>query len=329
MYAHLGVLAALACAAAGLESNKYLIVSEPHHGKVVYFRIGSPAGGKLDKTIHPLIDSGLKSPQGLAVDQNPGRQSRLFVCDPESRKILSYKLQFNNGVLLTTNVPSIAAQNVESRWVAVDGVGTIYFTDETNNMILKVSGDQVLRGNPTPAVVYSGLEVPQLDAPGGVAVDNFNLFWSNKASGTTIGAVIRGFENPPETNILSSVKPIAKNAQKIYGLCLSQNNVYFTDERFRLFGVKKMGGAIATVSEQLDQPRGCVWDNDGTVFVADKKGNAVYSFPGNMHTLGHARMTKVVDIDDAFGLAVISGSQQAHYATTSLVMFLSCILACW
>lgn len=296
--------------AAAYEAHKYLLISTPFNHKVVYVKLGE------DKTIHPLIDAGLKSPQGLAVDQ---KKNKLYVADPDSRKIFGFNLLFNNGVLLTDGKQEVAAQNVDARWVAVDGVGHIFFTDERYNLIQKVTADRLLRGDPTPAVIYSGNSVSQVSGPGGIAVDNFHVFWTNKVVGNLVGSVVKGFEEPPATNVAASVKAIAKNAGKVYGVCLSMNNVFYTDADKYVYAVKKTGGAIATVTDKLIQPRGCVWDRDGTVFVADKGGNAIYSLPGNMHTLTPMRLTKVVDFGDAFGLAVISGAHQLVAASAAVL----------
>jgi len=293
-------LCALLAGVKAVEDNKYLILSAPRLSKVVYMKIGDP-----DRTTQPLVESGLKSPQGVAVDQ---KRQKLYVADPDSRKIFSYSLVFNNGVLITDGNQKVAAQNVEARWVAVDGVGNIFFTDERDNLVQRVNAEKILRGDPTPTVLYNGINVAQVSAPGGIAVDNFHVFWANKAVGTLVGSVVKGYENPPETNVAASVKAIAKNAVKVYGVCISQSNVFYSDKETYLYAVKKSGGAIATVTDKLMQPRGCSWDGDGTVYVADKAGNAVYMFPGNMNTLTPMKMTKVIDFEDAFGVAVISGA---------------------
>ena len=68
---------------------------------------------------------------------------------------------------------------------------------------------------------------------------------------------------------------IAKNSNKVYGVCLSQNNVFYTNTQTFLYGVKKSGGAIATISDKLLGPRGCAWDGDGTIYVADMEGGKV------------------------------------------------------
>jgi len=315
----------LLAAAAALESPKYLIVSAPRYSKVEYFRLpddhSSHAAGNL--AAMPLIDSGLKSPQGLAVDGKNGKctgepadGARLFVADPDQRKVFCYELTFTNGLLMTNGAATVAAQNVEARWVAVDGIGNLFFTDEMTNVVEKVTGEQLRKGQATPGVIYDGATVQEVNRPGGIATDNFHVFWSNKAIGTQVGSVVRGLEEPDSGANAATVTQIAKNANKVYGVCLSQNNVYFSDSQTFLYGVKKNGGAIATVTDKLLGPRGCAWDGDGTVYVADKTANAVYSFAGNMHILRPAQLTKVADYDAAFGLAVV----QANAGAVSLLL---------
>ena len=46
------------------------------------------------------------------------------------------------------------------------------------------------------------------------------------------------------------------------------------------------------ISDRLLGPRGCSWDGDATVYIADKAAGALYSFPGNMHNLAPAKLTK-------------------------------------
>jgi len=288
------------------EGAKYLIVSAPRFSKVDYMRIPG------DKTFMPLIDSGLRSPQGLAVDS---RKKVLYVADPDMRKIFAYDLVFSNGLLMTDSKgPKVAAQNVEARWVAVDGVGNLFFTDELTNVVQKVTAEQLDAGNPSPSIIYDGALVSEVNRPGGVAVDNFHVFWTNKAVGTQVGSVVKGVEEPDTASASAPATRIARNSNKVYGVCLSQNNVYYTDAQRFLYGVKKNGGAIATVSDRLLGPRGCSWDGDGTVYVADKTANAIFSFPSNMHMLAPAQLTKVSDFDDAFGVALVQASGAAALA---------------
>lgn len=81
--------------------------------------------------------------------------------------------------------------------------------------------------------------------------------------------------------------------------------MFFTNVDTQLFGVKKSGGPIVTVASSFVEPRGCVWDGDGSIFVADKAGNAVHSFPVSGKLKPTTTIRKVVSIEDAYGVAVL------------------------
>lgn len=294
----------------------FLLISTPRSGKIQYVKI--PTNGDLTgaKPL-TLIEKGLMHPQGLAIDH---KRKRLFVADPDVQKIYAYQITVNGDTLSTDGRQTIISEKVESRWVAVDGLGNIFFSDEPKSRIMKITMSKILRGNTNAEEVYTGQQMSQVNRPGGVAVDNFHVFWSNKRLGTKSGAVVKASEvvdtsGPLENNIAV----LAANSPKSYGVCLALNNVFYTDAEKHIYGVKKTGGAVVEVSSVLQNPRGCVWDGDGTVFVADRSQNAVFSFPGNMHKISHADVKKSFDIDDAFGLAFLSSATRSFSLFTLLV----------
>jgi len=249
-----------------------------------------------------LITEGLVHPQGLAVDQ---KTSRLFVADPDSKKVFSYSLRVTKDGL-EAGPQKVLALDTEARWVAADPTGNIFFTDEPRNQILKVTHARSLRGNVTPSILLDGYSVAQVNAPGGVATDSFHTYWVNKQIGMQVGSVVRAPKEPSDDKLLTGVQSIARNTDKSYGICLALNNVFFTQPDSVLYGVKKGGSEVVPISDRLSHPRGCAWDGDGTVYVADRGAGAVYSFAGNMQALGAAQFSKTVDMEDAFGVAVFS-----------------------
>lgn len=300
----LALLVALAApSSATIQTNRFVIISAPRLAKVSYFRVGSlkssSSSGPQD-----LITGGLRHPQGLAVDQ---ARKMLYIADPDDSKILKYKLSAGSNGDLTATDPVVVSDGVESRWVAVDSSGSYFFTDEPFHRIFKV-GVNVRGGVPTPEVVYDGNSISAVSAPGGIAVDNFFLYWTNKQIGNTVGSLIRGAETPSKTNPVDSVGVLARNTQKSYGVCLAMDNVYYTDATQKLYAVKKSGSAPVEVSNKFTQPRGCAWDGDGTVYVADRGANKVYSFAGDMEALSLAQVDEALDFEDAFGVAVFSGA---------------------
>jgi DNA-binding beta-propeller fold protein YncE len=281
--------------------------------------------GRRPKT---LIDAGLRHPQGIAVDH---KRKRLYVADPDVQKIYSYQLVISDDgkTLMTDGRQQIASSNAESRWVTVDDLGNLFFSDEPRNLILKISAPKLLRGDHHPEVVYNGRLLHEVSKPGGVAVDNFHLYWTNKHFGTQEGSLVAGLEHPSSSGSRNGLHLLSDNAVKSYGVCLALGNVYYTNDMHSLYGVKKEGGAKAVeITGDLDRPRGCAWDGDGTVFVADRGNNAVYSFAGNMDSLGATEVTKAFDAEDAFGLSVLmSGSKRlCAFGTSASLLVASAIL---
>lgn len=290
--------------------EKFLVISAPKLSKVVYYILTPPA-----RFARPLISRDLETPRGVAVDS---KRQRLFVCDPARSKIYWYKLIVTTeggGRLFTDKRQKIAVNNVEARWVTVDSSGNIFYSNERDNLIQWKSFDEFSRGNPMARTLYDGKAVSAVSSPGGIATDGFNLFWTNKAVGTEFGSVVKGFQKLPESDVTDAVQPIADNALKVYGLCLAGNNVFYTEDE-KMFAVKKTGGAVGVISDAMKQPRGCAYDGDGTVFVADQAGNAVYSLPANMDMVHPEPLEKVLDFADSFGLALvvttISGARSIH-----------------
>jgi len=308
------------------DPGKYLIISAPTLSKVVYTRLpddSNPAPAAAPKA---LIDSGLKMPQGLAVDK---KRNKLYVADPDLREVRCYTLSFSGGNLLADDEPTIAAKDIEVRWVAVDGSGNVFITDEANGQIIKISAEKLLRGDAKPEPLYDSTTNSHVSAPGGIAVDNFHVYWTNKAAGTeeTVGSIVRGFEKPKGANAAAQVVQLARNTPKAYGVCLSENNVFYTNSDKTVFAVKKSGSAVATISDAFEEPRGCVWDGDGTIYIADKKAGRVSSFAGNMRNLAPAPVSVTVSFEDAFGLALVSGARGLLTVPLTQIMCLLAVLA--
>lgn len=287
--------------------DHFLLVSTPRNAQIAYVKL--PEDGVFEGlTPQILINKGLHHPQGIAVDH---KRMRLFVADPDVQKIYAYQLRISGGTLTTDGRQQIISQQAESRWVAVDGLGNVFFSDEPTNIIYKVPMQKILRAETTPDIVYNGDTLPEVSKPGGVAVDNFHVYWTNKHHGTLAGSVLKASETPIAISAPESVHVMARNVQKSYGICLALGNVFFTEADQYIYGVKKSGGQITEMSSVLKNPRGCVWDGDGTVFVADRGNNGVYYFPGTMSILRAVDVRKAFDFEDAFGLAVVSAASRA------------------
>lgn len=304
--------------------GSFLIMSSWTQGKVGYVFL--PEWG-VDGVQTPknLVDANLNAPMGIAVDQR--KPPKLLVCDGDQSTIFKYNLKIDGDNLSVDGDQNVLVEGVQSRMIAVDGVGNIFFSNEATHQILKISAAKFLKDpKAPPEVVYDGASVHSVSAPGGVAVDNFHVFWSNKDSGTLKGSVVRASENPSFPSDTASVVKLQQNSAKVFGVCLARDNVFYTAEEKYIYGVKQSGGEFVTIASNLQQPRGCAWNGDGSVFVADKLANAVYSFAGNMHSLAPVELTEVAKFDGVFGLAVLTGMARLPGAILSifLVVGVSC-----
>lgn len=300
---------------------KFLIVSRPSSGQISYMKVTNGLSRSGDGKMKVLIDKGLMHPQGIAVDQ---RRGLLIVADPEAGKVYSYELVANLD-RLTVGSQSTLAAGVEARWVAVDDAGDALLSSEPNSQILRMSKLRSMRGQTDPKVIYDGSQF-SISAPGGLAVDNFHTFWTNKKSGEQVGSVVQAPTAPGTDPSQGRAVVLTKSSDKSYGLCLALDNVYYTQPSSTILGVKKGGSLPVTVSDRLKNPRGCAWDGEGTVYVADRGANAVYSFAGIMQELGAAQLTKTVDVDDAFGVAVYSLSFRSRlYTIFSPILFFAVV----
>merc|ERR1719473_1453235 len=324
-------------------ATRFVLYTSPTTQQVMYWRapagswedpsVRTDLGENPGRDAVALLNdaNGVKAPTGICVDQV---RRGLYVTDPVERKILRYILvPVPGGKLDVYPDAQTVITNVASRWCAVDSLGSLFFSDEGESVIYKVpasklvdptegavaflegqtaagtykaepvadlSGDPIFGG---AGKLYPGDKVPSVSGPGGVAVDNFRVFWANKMEGTQVGSVVQGFEAPSDADRTKTL-PIAKNTNKVYGVCLSASNVFFTEEKYKIHGVKKFGGAIATINVGLHSPRGCAWDGDGTIYVADEGGDQVYSFPANQKALGPTSIQKAFIAQRPVGVAV-------------------------
>lgn len=315
--AHLDAVASASIRGASMAHPKrWLIVSQPSSKTISYAALPRGASLNENSTMHTLIngsgsDSDLSMPMGLAVDQYNGR---LFVADPVLKQIISYRLNHvDDPQILRASEPTTWATNVEARWVAVDPSGNVFFTDEASNNIMLIQATNGKKAE--PQIIYGGASMTSVNSPGGIAADSMRVYWVNKQLGSQSGSVMSAPKmgvNPgqdPKKVVLT----LASNSNKSYGLCRSMANLFYTQPSKEVFGVEadgQGGGSYAVVTDRLTNPRGCAFDGDGTVYVADRGAGAVYSYAGNMQTLGYALVQKTAALDDAFGTAIFSGARR-------------------
>jgi len=297
-------------------------VSQPHLQKVTYFKIpDDPYGNNSMPEEIELIVEGLQDPRGIAVDP---KTNRLFVADEMQQKVLYYDLAVKDDKLITFGDPTTVAQDVKPRWVDVDGVGNVFFTNGADNRIQRVMAERMELGDTRSELVYDGNLVYQVSRPAGIAVDNFNIYWANREQGIKLGSLAMGLEIPPDNEPWKSVRTLSDNILTSFGVCLSATNVYYTAASRQVYGVKKVGGPVVLITDKLNQPRGCVWDDDGTIYIADRGNEGIYTFPASAPELTSQRLKKFTSVAAPFGLAVVSFPRSS---ATSLASHIAIILS--
>lgn len=315
-------------AAAGyVPPTKYLLVSNAENGTIGYVRLARDGNHSPVRT---LVFKNLAHPQGIAVDQ---KRSLLLVADSELRKVVSYGLSVREDGTLAVDDQAPVVEDVEARWVAVDGRGNVFVTDEQHGQVLRLSARQALDGDTQAKPVLAdpgqggGADGKRsgtssvVKAPGGIVTDNFNVFWTNKEDGEKVGTVMRALASPGKGGAAGAppekVTAVARNVPKAYGLCLALDNLFFTAPESKVFAVRTRPSAVhaedqevVTVTSDMSNPRGCAWDGESTVYVADRSADGVFALPGPMFSLAESSAQKVVDFEGAFGVAVFSSASR-------------------
>jgi len=267
----------------------------------------------------------VERPMGLAVDNARGV---LYVADPGSSAVVSLRIFEEGGSRageLAADAPLAVLPKVAAHWVAVDSLGTVFCSDARGHRIWSLPAGAAaarLRGGGADAAggggvveLYSAAGGAPIREPQGLAVDGFHLFWANGAAGGEVGSVVRGSEEElgPAPRHLAT-----KGAA--HGLCLSNSRLFYTDATDKIYSTRVDGGEAVIVAEHLREPRGCAYDGDGTVFVADPALGEVLAFSGGASSLGARPLVKALDVPGAYGLAVFATSPAVQLRAAWLLL---------
>lgn len=302
-------------------SRKFLIASFPNLKQVGYVQLP-------DNVWRPLVLGKVTSPKGVAVDV-PNR--RLYVADPPEGKIWWYELFVRaNGMLGSTGEQHVAVEGYSVYWMAVNGVGDLYFTGKQIVTPPQSSYDAVFRQdainiatkNPTRVKeIYtrsnSGNPNPKVWMPSGIAVDSFYIYWGNQELGQTHGSVSKG----PRQNIGkvsdTTIRPLSTAVEEVRGIASTGTNLFYVTPQ-GVYGVQKSQATpIASATEGLVaeppvtdtnslgfDPRSVAWDGDGTMYFTEYTSGTVYSLPAE--NLAIHNLTKFVDAPGVYGVTVMN-----------------------
>lgn len=271
---------------------------------------------------------GLGKPQGLALHTDNRMAWTLYVSDVEAMAIYAYGITQGDGVLTSRNALFAGTQRRilkdipgDAPSIAVDGEGNLFLSQATSGQILSISKDSLDRMKPgatlTPKKLYSKEDCAFISSPGGIAVDNFYLFWVNQESGSQAGSLIQAHEVPRgKAGTVASngyPKALSKNLDIASGVCVARNLVFYTDPSKGLYAVYKDRLTAAEVTDAFVEPRGCAYDTESTLYVADRARNGIYSLPANLRRLRAVNhLHKVVDVPAPNQVVIIVTAGAAH-----------------
>lgn len=304
------------CAAFG---PTYVFISSPTSKLIYYSKLpgAMEAARREIPVLKTFCDSGcgFLQPTGIAA-YNTGKV--LLVADPLASAI--YGVPIFNGAeegKLVAGKPMPVATGVSSRWVTVDGQGSIFYMDANLNAVLKLDGKSVLAmvaGDTgkaeQPQTLYSvngPPAIPAVNKPRAIVADNFYLYWVNGNNGYNDGTVLRGMETPADLHRELEIRALALNAAAADGICLASTNLFYTADG-KVYGMKRGGGTVTVITDKLVAPAGCAWDGDGSVYVADSDEGKVYSFAGNTPNLYPRGVIHEMDVKGATGVSVYMSS---------------------
>mmetsp|Transcript_33476 Transcript_33476/g.75889 ORF Transcript_33476/g.75889 Transcript_33476/m.75889 type:complete len:380 (-) Transcript_33476:94-1233(-) len=299
-------------------STKYLITSFPRIREVAYVHLP-------DNVWRPLVIGPTISPESVAVDS---QNARLFVADPRQSVVWWMSLVVNSdGLLQTQGGRQAAVEGFSANWLAVNGVGDLYFTGHSTRGGQSSRSDSVYRQDASkiasgrtmsPVEVYSrsntGSPNPKAWAPSGLSVDSFNIYWGNGANGTEHGSVVKGSRmNLGSLSQEAVLEKLTQNVDEVRGVAATGTHVFYVS-RQGVHGVTKSEpttvtdpnvGLISTPPGNGDtswNPVSLTYDGENTLYLSDYAGGCIYAVPS--HNILEHNLTKFVDAPNAHGLAV-------------------------
>jgi len=274
------------------------------------------------------------------------RSARLYVADTKAQNIYAYDIVRLAWDTLVVGSQTKVLKGVNALGIAVDSVGNLLYTQEGGQVsvvtVEQLDACIYEAKEPKPAVLLGpdakGAGGAALKAPAGIATDNFFLYLANSEGDASTGTVMKAPELLPKEKTASeeevvtdasadaatpapvaaplaavgvpAIQAIAANTDVseavAINLCLARDNVFFTGDTKALFAVKSRGGTIAQVTNSFKEPKGCVYDEESTLFVADQGDDAVFSLPANFVNLRAYNYTrKVYQVPGPSGVALL------------------------
>lgn len=275
------------------KSLKYLISSFPTMKTVAYTHLP-------DTIWRPLFIGTVANPQGVVADP---LNARLFVSDPDLKRIFWYQLLIeSDGLLKTDGRQHVAVDGVTANWLSVDGLGDLYFTGQmiveapasSYRSIYRMDADKIASGNAlNPVEVYSrsnsGYPNPRTWMPSGIGVDSFNIYWGNQEQGTKYGSVCLGTRQNIGVTDAMEINVVNQAMNEVRGVALAGQSVFYLGPKGVYGAAKGISGAATTdpnIGFIQGGPNGDGWDptsiafdGENTMYWTEAKAGIIYQLP--------------------------------------------------
>eukprot|EP00930_Biecheleria_cincta_P062259 TRINITY_DN47741_c0_g1_i1.p1 TRINITY_DN47741_c0_g1~~TRINITY_DN47741_c0_g1_i1.p1 ORF type:complete len:376 (-),score=70.43 TRINITY_DN47741_c0_g1_i1:66-1193(-) len=261
-------------------------------------------------------DRGLEEPTGLALWQKGGGPGKLYVSDTKVGYLYRYSVHLNWRGFPEAGPQELVANDLQGKahWLALDGYGNLFYTDSQDGSVSMIGVDELSKETPKSRILFSASKITSVAGPAGLAADSLNVYWANLKGDARTGTLVQASSsNDQAPKVLAGQTDMYQALAK--DVCLARDNVFFTGESEALFAVKADGSSQVTeVSQNFKQPKGCVYDQEATVYVADSGDNAVYSLPANFQTLRKVRhVNKVASMPSPNQLVMFFGPSSNPY----------------
>jgi len=276
------------------KSKKYLISSFPKIKTVAYTHLP-------DTIWRPLFVGTVSKPEGVVADP---LNSRLFVADKDLKRIFWYQLVMEaDGLLKTDGHQHVAVDGVTADWLAVDGLGDLYFTGQmivqapasSYRSVYRMDEAKIAQGNAlNPVEVYSrsnsGFPVPRVWMPSGISVDSFNIYWGNQEKGTTNGAVCSGTRQNIGVTTAPEINVVNQAINEVRGVSIAGQSVFYLGPEGVYGATKGESGTISTNGGPANliqggvgvdgwDPKSIAFDGENTMYWTETKAGIIYQFP--------------------------------------------------
>jgi len=306
--------------------SQCLRIEEVSH--IVFPEIKTVAYTHLPDTIwRPLFLGTVSNPMGVAADP---LNSRLYVSDPDLKKIFWYQLVIeDDGLLKTDGHQHVAVDNVTAKWMAVNGLGDLYFTGQTlveapassYRAVYRMDESKIAIGDAmNPVEVYSkatgGYPESNVWMPSGIAVDSFNVFWGNQEKGIKYGSVCSGSRKKQDETGHPEINVLSRQVNEVRGMAVAGQNIFYLSTQ-GIYGQEKTTSSVADRNPDVGfvqsagqaspdgwDPVSIAFDGEDTMYWTEAKTGIIYQFPAGDT---QARpLHKYADAPSVYGITVYS-----------------------